>query len=429
MIASNRENLAVLIKPPGFEYSAILELLRRDANFQHDYFFDALWRFILQTEIAAQALSEIEDRPKTVPYSTDEQEFLQYVEQAPFQIRSDISVRLEQVLNHMVALIEATTSDSPIGRNLINEALHTKALAQLRSRLGRLLKGKRRVAIFVDNLDKGWERGADFKVLARLILGLLTAKGNITHDFNREDHWRQRIKLTVAIFLRSDIYNYLRLVAREPDKLSVSTIAWNDPETLLTVIESRYASTRRGNTSRKDLWSNVICPTVDDVPAKEYILSVVLPRPRDIVYFCNLAITRAIDRRHGKVDEDDIKTAEEEYSQYAYEALLVEDGVTVPEMEDALLTFLGAPQIQTRASVISKLEGQPLLAGRADALVNKLIDMSFLGVETKPEVFENPAVGSTMKRALEMATRLQPESGQQRLSVHRAFHSFLYIER
>src|SRR5690606_33193535 len=116
-----------------------------------------------------------------------------------------------------------------------NEAFHSRALERLRHQLGPVLKNKERVAVFVDNLDKGWRRGADFGLLAKLILGLLTARGQLVRDFNRHDYWRERIRLTIAIFLRSDIYGHLLRQAREPDKLPVSTIAWRDHSILLKV--------------------------------------------------------------------------------------------------------------------------------------------------------------------------------------------------
>jgi hypothetical protein len=170
-------------------------------------------------------------------------------------MRSDISTRLEQVLAHLLRGIEQSTVED--GRNLINEALHSKALAELRVRLGLLLSKKTRVAVFVDNVDKGWEKGSDFHVLARLILGLLTARGNLINDFNREDQRRKKVKLTVAVFLRSDIFNYVRVAAREPDKLPIASITWSDSETLLKVIETRYVSIITPGTGKKALWSKV----------------------------------------------------------------------------------------------------------------------------------------------------------------------------
>ena len=432
VVAANKNNLAVLIKPPGFEFPALFSLISKLDDTQRDYFLDALWRFIVQTEIAATALAKIEDRPIAVPRSDAEAEFIAYIDAAPFSARADVSVRLEQALDYLTAKLSDDPATGGTTRNLINEAFHEAALVRLRKELGHVLKGKERVAVFVDNLDKGWEQGANFRQVARLILGLLTARGRLVRDFGKQDYWRDRIKLTVAMFLRSDIYEYLRNEAREPDKLPVSTIAWRDPATLLTVIEARFeVSAGSAGSTRKpsELWNKFFCSEVGGKPTKEYVTSVVLPRPRDIVYFCNAAVGRALDRRHDRVEEDDFWAAEETYSQYAYEALLVENGVTIPEMKDALLGFLEAPALITRRQIEGCLELAGLPPERYGDILAKLVLVSFLGLETKPDTFSFPEVGSGMMRAYAQANRRFSDPQSQRFYIHRAFHSFLEIIR
>src|SRR5262249_11559821 len=156
-------NLAVLIKPPGFEFPALFSLIGKLGQTQSDYFLDALWRFIIQTDIAAAALTRIEDRSISVPRGAAETDFVKYVDGAPFNIRADVSVRLEQALEHLLAILPENAAATGQGaRNLINEAFHSDALVELRKQLGPVLKDKDRVAVFVDNLDKGWEQGANF---------------------------------------------------------------------------------------------------------------------------------------------------------------------------------------------------------------------------------------------------------------------------
>jgi len=425
-VAANKNNMAVLIKPPGFEFPVLFSLIGKLGDTQRDYFLDSLWRFIIQTEIAAVALTRIEDRPTSVPRSDAEQSFTAYVDTAPFDVRAEVSVRLEQALNYLHGNIPADLSGGT-SRNLINEAFHSEALAELRRELGPVLKDKKRVAVFVDNLDKGWEHGADFRQVARLILGLLTARGRLVRDFDKQDYWRDRIKLTVAMFLRSDIYEYLRKEAREPDKLPLSTIAWRDPATLLTVIETRFGVNVGGAHKITELWNKYFCPDVDGQPTREYITSIVLPRPRDIVYFCNVAVGRALDRRHDRVEAEDFRAAEETYSQYAYEALLVENGVTIPEMEDALLGFLDAPAVITKQEINACLDLVGLARERHEDIIAKLVMISFLGLETKPSTFSFPEVGSDIRRAYAQANRLVSGAEGQRYYIHRAFHSFLSV--
>ena len=165
-VADNKNNLAVLIKPPGFEFPALFSLISRLGDTQRDYFLDALWRFIIQTEIAATALAKIEGRPRSVPRSNEEDKFIAYINAAPFSTRADVSVRLEQALDYLNANLPDDPATGGTTRNLINEAFHDAALVGLRKELGPILKGKERVAVFVDNLDKGWEQGAN---LSRLL--------------------------------------------------------------------------------------------------------------------------------------------------------------------------------------------------------------------------------------------------------------------
>lgn len=424
-IASNKTNLAILIKPPSFEFPAILEIVGRLPEFQHDYFFDALWRFVIQTEIAYAIFQVLGRRSPNVPYDAEEQSFLDYIDSAEFDIKAEMSVRLEQALRVLRASLPPEPTDQSSGRNEINEAFHRKSLAVLRSQLGKVLRNKKRVAVFVDNLDKGWERGTDFTTMARFILGLLTARGQVVTDFMKEDYWRDSVKLTVAVFLRSDIYTYLRREAREPDKLPISSVKWDDWGALKMVLESRFLESELSPATADELWNKYFCPTVSGVGLQDFLRKVSLPRPRDIVFFCNAAVGRAIDRGHETVLEEDFLSALGDYSQYAFEALLVENGVTVPEMEDALLAFLDAPEIATRAERAAALGALGLADERIEPLLEKLTAMSFFGLETLPERFTFPEVGSDMAAARTRARRTEPENSHQRLIIHPAFHEFL----
>jgi hypothetical protein len=424
-LASNKTNLAVLIKPPGFEFPAMMAVVGRLPAYQHDYFFDALWRFLIQTEIASHIRRRLGERPLAAGYDADEQSFLDYVENAPFDLHADASVRLDQALGALNENLTAAASED-LSRNLINESFHSQALAVLRKQLGRVLKGKNRVAVFVDNLDKGWERGTDFRVMARFILGLLSARGQIVTDFQKQDYWRDSIKLTVAIFLRSDIYLYLRNEAREPDKLPLSTVSWKDWEALRSIIEERYMFSGVASDA-ETLWSEVFCREIEGEETQSFLSRVVLPRPRDMVFMCNAAVGRAIDRDHTTVEATDFLSARETYSQYAFEALLVENGVTIPELEKSLLAFIDADQVATWQERCAALVEAGVPTSDHERIIAKLVSMSFFGVEVKEGIFTYPEVGSESVAALTRASRLQPEPADRRLSVHPAFHAFLGI--
>jgi hypothetical protein len=80
--------------------------------------------------------------------------------------------------------------------------------------------------VLVDNLDKAWVRQRDLDNLSELMLGLFSTASRIPVDSSRADRKRKPVNLTLAVFLRSDIFRYLMRVAREPDKISFSRISW-----------------------------------------------------------------------------------------------------------------------------------------------------------------------------------------------------------
>ena len=112
----------------------------------------------------------------------------------------------------------------------VSETLHSGILRQLRFELGKFLSKKQRVAILVDNLDQAWERQNDIEALSEILWGLLEVAKQLPAELQKQDSRRQSIQLSLAIFLRSDIFYRIREVAREPDKMPYSLLNWDDTE-------------------------------------------------------------------------------------------------------------------------------------------------------------------------------------------------------
>lgn len=118
--------------------------------------------------------------------------------------------------------------------------------------MGRALKDRRRVALLTDNLDKAWERGSDREMQSRIILGLLSAVGRMEKDFRKDDGWRERVNVSLAVFLRADIFDFVRQHAREPDKITTLQVRWDDQELLARLIDDRYVAHRGPDASAED---------------------------------------------------------------------------------------------------------------------------------------------------------------------------------
>lgn len=428
-LAEDARNLVVVIKPASYEFSSLLSVLPSFSPSLQQYSIEALWKFLLQSEIANAVLRGIESRLPGIPFTDEEKRLIDFVEANRFGLRDDFGVRFERTVSSLADLALSADTSEAAGRDHLNEAFHSHAITQLRALLGPILKGRRRVAVLIDNLDKGWERSADLPTLARLLLGLLSAIGRVRTDFEKEDYWRARISLTVATFLRSDIYAYVRSVAREPDKLPVSLINWEDPGVLIRVLEERFLAARPEGTDPGELWQRFFCNTVLGTPTRDYLLSRSLPRPRDLIYLCNAAIVAAVNRGHDRVEEEDLLAAERAYSQFAFESLLVENGITITQFQTILYEFLGEPEILTEPDVRTLILRAGIASNLVDSVFSRLKAIAFLGVETATGRFEFPEQNQEADRAQVLARKLSDARGAvPRLTIHPAYRAYLEIK-
>jgi hypothetical protein len=427
-LSEDARNLVVVIKPASYEFSSLLALLGSLPVSLQQYSIQALWKFLLTSEIANRVLDVLESRAPGIPYTEQERRLLDYVESAGFGLREDFGARFERTVQSISGLVQNRHSEAA-GRDFLTEALHAQAIGRLRSLLGPVLKSKKRVAVLIDNLDKGWERSANLDLLAQLLLGLLAAVGRVKVDFAKEDYWRERVSLTVATFLRSDIYGHVMAQAREPDKMPASVVTWDDPETLLRVVEERFLAARPDGTEPGELWARFFAPTIREHDTRSYVVSRVLPRPRDLIYLCNAAASAAANRGHQRIEADDLLAGELTYSQFAFESLLVENGITITLFSQVLLEFLGEPVIMDGARIRALIAQAGVDEAVVDGVFERLRDVSFLGLETGEGRFEFPGGGHSASRADVLARKLAEErESAVRYTVHPAFRSYLEMK-
>jgi hypothetical protein len=279
----------------------------------------------------------------------------------------------------------------------------------------------------IDNLDKGWERSADLNILSDLLLGLLSSVGNVEREITRELRREDPPTVSLAVFLRSDIFAFVKERAREPDKIVAAAVQWDDAQVLRRVIEARFLATRSEGTNANELWSRYFCPTITGVPTPDYIINNILPRPRDLIYLCNAAVGIAINRGHSRVEEEDVLSAQDSYSQFAFEALLVENGITVEEFEAVLLEFLEVDPYQTRDEVLQIVANAHINEMKVEQIFARLKAVSFLGIETRSGIFEYPDIGRASEKAEILARKNSASEGAARLCIHPAFRAFLAI--
>ena len=206
-------------------------------------------------------------------------------------------------------------------------------------------------------------------------------------DFRHEDSRRHAVSLSLAIFLRTDIFYRLLSVAREPDKINALKLQWDDKELLRRVVEERFLATHEDSVLPEELWAKYFTQFVRGIPTKEYLTARILPRPRDVLVFVKAAVATAVNRAQPLVREADVIEAEKQYSQYALSSILVENGMTMPQLEEMLYEFAGAPARVQDAEIRVILRKAGVSVGDYDKIIDHLCALSFLGVEVQDSDF------------------------------------------
>jgi hypothetical protein len=91
----------------------------------------------------------------------------------------DLSARLQRIVDQIAGESKKNGSSD---HDEIAHVLRMDHLNRLRVLTVEALEDYTRVAVLIDNLDKSWERGADYEMVSKFILSLLTTELQTRRD-------------------------------------------------------------------------------------------------------------------------------------------------------------------------------------------------------------------------------------------------------
>lgn len=434
VLGDDKRNLVCLIRPTSYDLDGLVSVLQSiggDGN--QGFLVESFWRFLLYSEIALSAVTAAERLPAGISPGTPISHLRDYLTQN--EISDEFSVRLERVIEGALLELKDSPQSNSIQkqRERVTQVLHGNIVGNLRRLLGEAMRDRHRVALLVDNLDSAWTRSAQLQSQAVLLVGLLGAVSRIAEDFQKENNRLLSVNVTISVFLRSDIYDEVIKEAHEPDKINTKRIDWTHLELLKRVIDERYLSARPAGTSPDELWQRFFCPEVDGVPTLDHIMETILPRPRDLVFFCKAAVLNAANARHSIVEVSDIREAEKAYSKFALDALLVEHGSTIGNLEDIIYEFTGSAVVLSRSAVLDLIGGALGAAGDTGAdkeCLEGLLQISFLGIEVRDGEFSYPDRADQLRKAKILARKASRSAKREECyQIHPAYRNFLEVGR
>ncbi|MCM3715869.1 nucleotide-binding protein [Alkalihalobacillus oceani] len=425
-LSSDKRNFILTIQPQGHEFEGVLSVLAKILNnSEKGHLIESIWKYLIYTEIAKQYYEHLLDQPLHYEKTEEESQFFQYVVDNLRYIDADFTLRLENIVQNLGELDQMDSIEEQ--RFKVSEFLHEKMISKLRDHLGNVLYKREKVTLLIDNLDRSWNDNANLEKLSDLLFGLLNVVQKITEEFQRKSYKHLKVNLSLIVFLRSDIFSRIMNYAPERDKIPYKHLSWSESRMLFRVIENRIEYSITGVTSPDVLWEEYFCDKVRDLPLKEYVEKLILPRPRDIVFFFKEALQVAVNNGHSKVEEEDFIEAEYAYSHYALKSLLPENGGRVKDFENILYEFAGEKSILSRDEIEHYLAdyGQDV-----EELITILCEMTFIGQEIRDGVFEYYSEKRSPLITDKLANKLAQRKNQpKRYQINPAFHAYLEIEK
>ena len=428
-LSADVRNHVCVVKPVDYELQGLLEMLAQElSKSEKGYLIESLWKFLIYTELAKSVYQQILAKPAYYARTDAEGNLCSFVDEHKSVITPEFSVRLDAAVNRLRNLGMAASVEKQ--RFSISERLHNEMLASLRSLLGKILGSRTRVAILVDNLDKAWNQHTDLKMLSELLFGLLSVSGRVAEEFDKESHWRVAVNLSLTIFLRSDIYAAMIRFARERDKLPIRRMTWEDPELLRRVLQERFVKSGADVVRPDGIWEKYFPPTVRNVPTQEYLADASLPRPRDLIYLVKTALQFAVNRGHARIEEKDLTSAEEQYSRFALDSLLVESGTRVLRLDELVYEFVGGPDIVVGDDILRAMKTVGIPSEKLNDVIDTLCEITFLGLEVGHGRFAYlyDEDSATKIEVLARKTAVEHFAGVYRFRINRVFHAYLEIQ-
>ena len=377
--ARSRSHLILDLKPEGHQFTKLREVVLDSLSpGLQEHTLTAFWTYILLCEIA-QKVSDIEyswAHRDAVRGGAFEHLVMEYQSHGPADA-GDFSERLLHQVDRLASRFDTDATQFSAGA--LTQALFRDEIRSMSDAVGRYLTHKEGVWVLVDNLDKGWPVRGAAETDILIIRTLLEATRKLQRQL--ED---RHVDFHSLVFLRNDIYEHL--IRETPDKGKETTITldWPDPEVFKEMVRQRVESSTELGGSFDDVWPAIFDSYIGTQDSFAFLIARTLMRPRDLLSFLRKGVEVAINRGHSRVTDDDLRMAEEAYSEDMLWALSFELSDINQDYSEALLHFFRQPASWTQRQLQEMIEQAGLFSEEARALVELLLWFGFLGVQAAP---------------------------------------------
>jgi hypothetical protein len=238
------------------------------------------------------------------------------------------------------------------------------------------------VFFLFDNLDRFWTPSGFVEIDASIIAGLVESLSE-----TRKVMSRQKVDFCWAIFLRSDVYEFIVKGMADYGKLSVDSTEWNDRELLFLLFERRVLQGfAGGNFTWPEVWKAVSVQTVKGKSTVDFLIDASLMRPRYLIRLFETARRRAVTLGKQTIDEGDYDAALQELGWQVLEDFNRELVDVVPSAEELLFDIAIAGSDMTLNELRKTIEKRVSDANTVEVVIDVLIWTGCLGVRNQGSV-------------------------------------------
>ena len=339
-VQKEKNTILVKIAPEDFELQTVTGFFRSEyALANRDLVYQTVWQYVFLTEIA-NALQRNTDLLYSSPEDSLRTRLYDYVIEHAEGLELDFGTRLVQQLKAVDTLASGGT-DSDLKRRM-----ETTVAALRDYDLGRALRDFAKQEgltyhIAIDDLDKHWKPSDSHSV--SLLLGLVAEGDHLRRFFGAS--------LKIVTFLREDMFDILTRYDEDFQKRDYTRMEWSSASLKHVVAERLAWGSKAGNIDDERTWKAVFPEAISSMEASDYILARALPRPRDVLKFCQFAIDEAQRNGHSSVLAQDIKDGERKFSEDEFRTVTTEFQTSYPQLGEALIELASAPSQDALVSI------------------------------------------------------------------------------
>jgi len=339
---ADKSNIVIDLIPDGYQLVKMKKFILDQLSFgSRKEVIAAFWEYLLWLEITYKILEKdaqraFRDSRLTDSYQKLEEEFRRRVDTGD----GDFSERLKRLSENIVQRFKHSdlqgVSATDLTSSKVLEVIYGEDIRKLRDQVLDYLRLKGFVLFLLDNLDRFWTPGGFGDDDALIVVGLTESMQEITRKFAKKN-----LDFRWAIFIRSDVYEFLVRGMADYGKLGVQSLEWSDPALLIALFKQRLlASAEQSSTDWDGIWQNASAQSVEGKPVLEFLVGASMMRPRYLIRLFETARRRAITFDRHKIEEEDYLSAIRELGWQVLEDLDREIADLVPKGHELLFEIV-----------------------------------------------------------------------------------------